>query len=213
MRIHVVWLHIEEQARRRHRGHIEGAPLFGAECCNRRQPRRAIQSQRLGPGSVLRRGLAATQAPGPRLPVGADDAAELRMHRRAVEAFREVFRQQFPVRLHLGDDALADGKALEPIAREALRQLAERLRERRRRVAGQVDEHEAAPGLHRDLVEREVTHVEVRRFHAPGRRHQLAGEVVGPGVVGTDDAPPRKVARFVGAQHRAPVAAGIVECA
>jgi len=81
----------------------------------------------------------------------------------------------------------------------------------RGRILFQADEDEAAPGLHRDLVERELAQVEIRRLHAPRRGDQLAGEVVGPGVVRADDALAGEVALLLGAQDRAAVPAGVVE--
>ena len=131
------------------------------------------------------------------------------MHRRTVKALGEVLRQELPVRLHVGDDALADAQLAEAVALE-LR--VETSHVQRRRVAPfEIDEDEPAPGLDRDRIELEVLHVEVRRLHAPRRRHQLPGEVVGPRVVRADDAAAREAAVLLGAQDRAAMAAGVVE--
>lgn len=166
--------------------------------------RRPIQRQCRGARLVLGacRGL---QSPRAGVLVGGHHAAKLRVHRRAVEALGKVFRQQFPIRLHVADDALADAQLVESIAAVASGRL------ERRRIALEAREHEPAPRLHRDLVQREALRVEVRRFHAPRRRDQLAAKVVGPGVVRTNDALAREVTLLLGAQDRPAVPAGVVE--
>ena len=75
------------------------------------------------------------------------------MHRRAVEAFGKVLGEQLPVRLHVGDDALADAQVLQAVALELPVELAD---VERRASPRQVDEHEAAPLRSRDAVEREI---------------------------------------------------------
>src|SRR5262245_12239518 len=103
------------------------------------------------------------------------------MDRRAVEAFREVLRKQLPVRLHVGNDALADPEVSEAIPFVLLGCF-------KWSIPFETNEDKSSPGLHRDLVKWEPRHVEVGRLHPPRRRDQLAGEIVGPGVVRTDDA-------------------------
>src|SRR6185295_1426432 len=93
---------------------------------------------------------ASAQPPGACILIGGDDAAELGMHRRAVEAFREVLGEQLPVRGYVEHDAPADPQIGEAVAAVALVALADGVGERRR-VLAEMHENEPAPACRRDL--------------------------------------------------------------
>src|SRR5258708_34251621 len=128
------------------------------------------------------------------------------MHRRAVEALGEVPRQQLPVRLHVGAGALAEAQFAQAVALELCIPFPDV--EQLGLAPGEVEENEAAPGCDRDLVQRKVAELKVRCFHAPRRRDELPGKVVGPRVIRADDALAREVAVLFSAQNLAAIPPG-----
>ena len=117
--------------------------------------------------------------------VDVDHLAEAGMGGRAVVALEVVLERDLPVRVDRpprGGSGSASVVEVEAAARDDRRQLAERLRERRRVGIG-VDEEERAPGVDRDGEQREVGRVEARLALRAGRLAQRAVELVRPRVV------------------------------
>ncbi len=135
---------------------------------------------------------------------------QLRMHARAVQALVVVFPEYFPIALHglvqhMADDQFLQRPGIEPIQRQI-----ENLLEGRRLV-GQRDEHEAAPLLDADLVQRIVGDVEAAGMGLGGSAQQIPLQIVNPGMVRTDDGAGTQRTFGFAAQGRAAMPAGIVK--
>ena len=100
--------------------------------------------------------------------------AQLRMHRRAVEALGKILGQQLPVCLHVGDDALAYPEILNSMVFERIGRCESR------GSARQANENKSTPGPDRYFVERKILFIEIRCLHAPRRGDEPAFQVVGP---------------------------------
>ena len=100
----------------------------------------------------------------------------------------EVLGNELPVRLDLHGQVLVAAPVGQPVAGQALVQVAEPVFYRQRLIR-QADEHEALPDRHPDGVEAVVGRVEV--VHAGigelGRGHQVPIQVVAPTVVRAPD--------------------------
>ena len=127
-----------------------------------------------------------------RQPVGelGQHLGQFRMDRRAVVALHEVLDDELPVRLDVVADPATDAQVCDVVVvdrldvAEAIADvLAHRVLERRWLI-GQAHPHVAQPLPHRDAAQAVLDPVDVGHLGQVRRRHQLAVEVVSPGVVG-----------------------------
>jgi hypothetical protein len=104
-----------------------------------------------------------------------------------MEALGEILRDELPVRLHVGDDALRHAQSRESVTREA-HGMSASVSARGGASGPAIHEHETAGDVHRDLEQRVRPRIEVGCGHSPRRGDQTAFEIVRPRVIGADDA-------------------------